>query len=263
MTGCDWVINLANLYSFWEPHKSDYKKINVDGTRNVMECALEAGVSKVIHVSTVTIYGKPKETPFKEDSPVGSIRFSRYSQTKYEGDLIAWELYRNKKLPLVVIYPGAVLGAGDPKASGQYIRDFVRRKLPALVMEDSVLTFVHVADVAECIVRASAKPNNIGEKYIVGKYRLSFSELNQMIAEIANVPPPKFRLPDLLVRGNAYLLTAIANLIKKAPLWGMSVDQINIMRYGFRADGSKAERELGLVYTPIRSAVEEAVASFK
>ena len=50
MTGCDWVINLANVYSFWEPDKSIFKVTNVDGTRNVMECGLEAKVSKIIHM---------------------------------------------------------------------------------------------------------------------------------------------------------------------------------------------------------------------
>ena len=48
MNGCDWVINLAALYSYWERDNSLFKKINVGGTRNVMECALEAKVSKVV-----------------------------------------------------------------------------------------------------------------------------------------------------------------------------------------------------------------------
>lgn len=71
MKGCDWLINLANIYSFWEPHRQIYKEVNIRGTRNVMECALEAGVSKVIHVSTMVIYGKPKNCPFTVESPAG------------------------------------------------------------------------------------------------------------------------------------------------------------------------------------------------
>ena len=92
MRGCDWVINLANIYSFWEPNKQIYSEVNIDGTRNVMECVLETGVSKVVHISTAGIYGKPAECPFTEESPVGPVRFSEYFRTKYEGDLIAWEL---------------------------------------------------------------------------------------------------------------------------------------------------------------------------
>lgn len=105
MRGCDWVIHLANVYSLWESDKTIYQKVNVEGTRNVMECALENGVSKVVHVSTVGIYGKPEESPIREETPVAPIRVSDYTQTKYEGDLIAWQLYREKRLPLVVVYP--------------------------------------------------------------------------------------------------------------------------------------------------------------
>jgi nucleoside-diphosphate-sugar epimerase len=118
MKGCDGVINLANIYSYWEPDKRIYTDVNVEGTRNVMEGALETGVSKVVHVSSVVTYGKPADCPFTEESPVGPVRFSEYARTKYAGDLIAWELYEKKGLPLVMIYPGAVLGPGDPKSTG-------------------------------------------------------------------------------------------------------------------------------------------------
>ncbi|MCK4625508.1 MAG: NAD-dependent epimerase/dehydratase family protein, partial [Phycisphaerae bacterium] len=180
--GHNCIINLANVYSFWEPDPSVYRRVNVDGTRNVMECALEAGVSKVVHISTGGIYGKPKDIPFTEESEVGSVRFSEYFHTKYEGDQVAWELYKNKKLPLVMVYPMAVLGPGDPKATGQYIRRILRRRMPARVLEDCVFTFVHVNDVAEIIYRAAMKEDNIGEKYLAGKYQHTFGEINHMVS---------------------------------------------------------------------------------
>ena len=261
MRGCDCVINLANVYTFWEPNKKIYMDVNVEGTRNVVECALETGVSKVVHVSTAVVYGKPADCPFTEESPVGPVRFSEYARTKYTGDLIAWELYEKKGLPLVMIYPASVLGPGDPKATGQYIMNLVHRRLPATIFHDAILTFVHVRDVAEAIVKAAEKQNNIGEKYLVGKYQLSMQENNKIISEISGVPPPKMHLPDTLVMVNATLLTWLADLIKKPPMGGMSRDQMRTVREGFRFDGSKAERELGITYTPIRVAIEEAIAS--
>lgn len=263
MKGCDWVFNLANVYSFWEPNKQIYADVNVIGTRNVMECALETGVSKVVHVSTAAIYGKPSDCPFTEEIPVGPVRFSEYARTKYAGELIAWEFYEKKELPLVMIYPVAVLGPGDPKASSQYIMNLIRRRLPARVLHDVIFTFVHVRDVAEAIVKAAEKENDIGEKYLVGKHQLSFGEINEMISEISGVPLPKIHLPDSLVMMNATLLTWLANLIKKPPVWGMSMDQIKTMKEGARIDGSKAERELGIAYTPIRVALQEAIASYQ
>jgi len=263
MRGRDWVINLANIYSFWEPSRGIFTDVNVEGTRNVMECALETGVSKVVHVSTTVVYGRPIDSPFTEESSVGPIRFSEYARTKYAGDLIAWEIYEKKGLPLVMVYPGAVLGPGDPKATGQFIRDLMNRRLPAKVFQDSILTFVHVGDVAEAIVRAAEKENNIGEKYFVGKHQLSIGEVGEMVGQISGVPLPKISLPDSLVMVNATLLTWLANWTKKPPMWGMSVDQMRTMKQGLRFDGSKAERELGITYTPIRVALEEAIGSYQ
>lgn len=263
MRGREWVINLANIYSFWEPNRRVFKDVNVEGTRNVMECALETGVSKVVHVSTTVVYGRPEDSPFTEESSVGPVRFSEYARTKYAGDLIAWELYEKKGLPLVMVYPGAVLGPGDPKATGQFIRDLMNRRLPAKVFQDSILTFVHVGDVAEAIARAAERENNVGEKYFVGKHQLSIGEVGEMVGQISGVPLPKISLPDSLVMVNATLLTWLANWTKKPPMWGMSVDQMRTMKQGLRFDGSKAERELGITYTPIRVALEEAIASYQ
>jgi dihydroflavonol-4-reductase len=263
MKECDWVVNLANIYSFWKADKAIYHRVNVEGTRNVMQCALDAAVSKVVHVSTAVVFGKPADVPFTEESSVGTVRFSDYAQTKYEGDLVAWELYEKRGLPLVMIYPGAVVGAGDPKSTGQYINDFIHRRIPARVFEDSIMTYVHVEDVAESIVRALEKENNIGEKYLVGNCQLSFGEYGKLISEISGVPLPERRFPDTLVMAIAWLRTRIANVKKQPPTRGMCTDQMRTIKEGFRFEGSKAERELGITYTPIRVALEDAITSYQ
>lgn len=261
--GCDSVINIAGHYTFWEPDKKIYSEVNIKGTRNIMECALESGIKKVVHVSTAGIYGKPIQNPFTEESPIGPVQFSEYFRTKYEGDRIAWDLYDKKGLPLVVIYPVCVLGAGDTKASGRYIQNIINRRLPATVFKDEVFSFVYVKDVAQAIVNALEKENNIGEKYLIGNCRYTWKEINKLISEISGIPLPMIELPESVTMMNAYLLTGLANLIKKPPLWGMAVDQMKTMKAGFSVDGSKAERELGIQYTPIRVALEEAINSFK
>lgn len=263
MRGCDWVIDVAGLYSFWEPQKQVFTDVNVTGTRNVMESALETSIAKVVHVSTAGIYGTPEDRPFTEESPVGPDRYCAYFRTKYEGDLIAWDLYEKKGLPLVMVYPGAVLGPGDPKASGQYISNLIHRRLPATVLKNDLFTFVHVRDVAEIIVRAAEKENNTGEKYLAGNHRMSWGEANEMVSEISGVALPRLSLPTPLVMMNAALLTLIANIIKKPPLWGMATAQMKVMHAGYVFDGSKAERELGITYTPIQLALEEAIASLR
>jgi dihydroflavonol-4-reductase len=263
MNGCDWVLDIAAAYSFWLPRKRTYTEVNVGGTRNVVECALETGVSKVVHVSTAAIYGKPTDRPFKEDSDPGRARFSEYARTKYEGDLIAWELCRTKDLPLVMVYPGGVLGPDDPKATGEYIQNLIGGRMPATVFEDVLFPWVHVRDVAEVIVRAAEKEGNIGEKYLVVGQNMTFGQINQLISGISGVSLPKLKMPNSLAMANAMLLTLLANIVKKPPLLGMALDQIRTMKEGAAADGSKVERELGITYTPIRVALEEAIASYE
>jgi dihydroflavonol-4-reductase len=214
-------------------------------------------------VSTAGIYGKPAECPFCEDNPVGPERFCEYFRTKYEGDLIAWDMHEKKGLPVLMIYPVAVLGAGDPKPSGRYIQDLINRRVPARVLEDSIFTFVHVRDVAEAIVRAAEKEGNIGEKYLVGNQQLSWGEISRMISEISGVALPKMSMPDFLTMLNARFLTLVANLIRRPPLWNMAIDQIRTMKEGVQVDGSKTERELGITYTPVRVALEEAIESYR
>jgi len=263
MDSCDSVINIAGHYTLWEADKKIYTEVNIIGTRNVMECALESGIKKIVHISTVGVYGKPKKETFTEESTPGPVKYSEYFRTKSEGDKIAWDLYEKKGLPLVVIYPVCVLGAGDTKASGRYLKDIINRKLPALIFKEGIFTFVYVKDVAQAIVNALEKENNIGEKYLIGNHRYSWKEFNKMVSEMSSVPLPKFYLPNAVTMLNAYLLTGLANIIKRPPLWGMSIDQMKVMKVGFSVDGSKAERELGIKYTPIRIALQEAIDSLK
>jgi dihydroflavonol-4-reductase len=191
------------------------------------------------------------------------VRFSEYARTKYAGDLIAWELSRTGGLPLVMVYPGGVLGPDDPKPTGEYIRNLIEGRMPALVLTDAVFPWVHVRDVAEIIARAAEKEDNLGEKYLAVAENLTFGTINRMIGEISRVALPKMKMPDALAMASAKFLTLLADLVKKPPLWGMATDQIRTMKEGAAVDGSKAERELGVTYTPIRVALEEAVASLK
>ncbi len=259
LAGCEGVIHLANIYSFWERDPSRYRAVNVEGTRHVLEAALEAGVRRVVHISSAVIFGKPAQVPFNEQSPPGPERFSAYAQSKYEGDQLARAL-RERGLPLVVLYPCGVLGAGDPKGSGQYIADLVRRRMPAAVLPDALLTWVHVADVAEAIALAVDQAGLDGQGYIIGREQLSLGQFNQLVRDLSGVPLPRLTLPDAAVMPLARLLTGLARLTGRPPLWGLAVDQVRTVLTGFRAEGTKAERDLGLVYTPIRAAIAEAIA---
>jgi dihydroflavonol-4-reductase len=262
MKGCDWVIHMASSFEFWIPDIKVYKQVNVNGTRNVMESALESGVSKIVNVSTAAVYGNAK-WPITEESIPGLEIKSKYAKTKYEGDLLAWELFRQKDLPLVVIYPGAVIGANDLKATGRYIKRLALGKMPAQILVNVKFPFVYVEDVCDAILKALEKENNIGEKYLITKYSLTFGEFNQMINDISGVRLPRLSLPHFMSTLGSIIATGLSTITRKSPILDLSIDQIKLMKQGFICDGSKAERELGLIYTPIPLALKEAIESYK
>jgi dihydroflavonol-4-reductase len=164
---------------------------------------------------------------------------------------------------VVVLYPGGVLGAGNPKSNGQFIRNLIERRMPGRAFEDSAFTWVHVKDVAEAIVRALEKEDILGAKYLIGKHALTMGELTRMVCELSGAPVPKRRVPDPLMLAGAALLTRVSDLSGKPPPLGMSTDEMRNAKEGAVFDGSKAERELGVTYTPIRQAIEEEVASHR
>jgi dihydroflavonol-4-reductase len=259
MQNCGWVMHLAGNSYFWDRDRGNYWKVNVEGTRRVMECALEAGVSKAVNVSTAAIWGKPARLPISENREVGSRRFSEYAQTKYEGDLIAWDLCERKGLPLAGIYPCVVLGPGDIRPIGNYIQNIAHHMFPFTMFEDSIFTFVHVRDVVEAIIRAAEREDVTGERYIIGKQRFSIREFNSMICEISGTTLPSRSLPDYLVKAYALFITGAARVTRWPPRWGLTLDMARMMQMGMIADGSKAEQELGISYTSIRKALEDEI----
>ncbi|HQN43518.1 MAG TPA: NAD-dependent epimerase/dehydratase family protein [Anaerolineaceae bacterium] len=264
MQGCDALIHLANLYSMWLQETSEFERVNVTGTRNVMTAAADAGLKKVVYVSTVAVYGQPAERVFTEESARGPRQFSHYGRTKTEGERIAWELHRTRGLPLTALYPGIVLGAGDDKPSGVYIHDFIAGRIPTPIFRRSVETYVHVNDTAEAVLQALERPKTVGQKYLIGNTRLNGMDYARLICQAAGVKMPWMRLPDVIVMAAAYLLTWQAQLFThQPPPWGLSIDAAWTLLHGFAYDGSKAERELGLRYTPVLEALKDAVAWYR
>jgi len=262
MRGCDWVVNLANFYEFWNKDTHTFDNVNVEGTRNVLEAAREAGVIKMIHVSTIAAYGNAR-WPITESTPFGDRTPGHYARTKRAGEVIAREYYTKFSFPVVIVSPGGVLGPNDPKPSGRYLSNLVYGKMPAQVLPDSPFPFVHVRNVADVIIRALGKENNQGEKYLVVAENPTFREINKMVSAIAGICLPRLTLPAPLVLAGAYGATFLADLTGKPPMLDMSVEQIRMMKRGMKVDGSKAARELGISYTPIRDALEEMISSLK
>jgi dihydroflavonol-4-reductase len=258
MRGCQWVVNLANLYEFWHRDRRAFDAVNVEGTRNLLEAARAEGVAKVVHVSTVAAYGDAP-WPIDEETPWGPHTPGDYARTKRIGEDIARDFHARHGLPVVIIAPGGVMGAGDPKATSRLVRALALGTLPALVFANHPFPFVHVRDVAQAIARALEKPGNEGEKYILAAGNPTFGEIARTVSDISGTKLPRWTMPGPATVAAAYLATAVARLTGKPPAMDLAVEQVLMMRRGMWVDGSKAARELGIAYTPVRTAVEEEV----
>ncbi len=257
--GCRRVVHLANVYSMWERDPSIYRRINVEGTRRVAQAAAESGVDLFLHVSSVVVFGRPDEVPFRERCAPGPERFSEYARTKFEADRVVEEFTISHRLPLAIIYPAMVLGPGDPKSSGRYVDDIVHRRLPMAVFSDNVMTWVHVHDVAEAMARLLGRQDAAGARYVIGRHRLTWHQINEVIREVSGVQPPRLEMPDWMARLTARILTGLSTITGHPPHWGLSADAARTVTNSIQADGTRAERELGLQYTDILTTVENTI----
>jgi dihydroflavonol-4-reductase len=254
------VINLAGYRDFWSRSRDLYYALNTRGAENVFRAALAAGVEKAVQVSTPLAFGVPKETPFDEASEVGPHP-SDYARSKYLGDEIGWQLHREQGLPLTVVHLAAVIGAGDPRPTME-IRRAVEGWLPALVGADKTYTYVHVDDATEAIVRALLHPATLGRRYLIGKERASTREYFELIGELADVRVPKLNLSESILIPVARVLEMLGTLTgRRSPI---PVDILKTTAAGsLFFDGTRAERELGLRYKPLRVALGEAIAEIR
>lgn len=260
LDGAAGVINLAGYRDFWSRDRSLYYALNAEGARNVFEAALEAGVDKVVQVSTPLAFGSPERIPFDEESPPGPHP-SDYARSKHQGDTIGWTLHRERGLPLTVVHLAAVIGAGDPCPTME-VRRAVEKKLPALVGADTTYTYLYVRDAAEAIVRALLNPHTVGRRYLIGTERASTREYFEIIGDLADVPVPRLNLPE-------GALLPVAKVLERIAMWtghrpALPVDILKTTAAGSLVfDGSRAQSELEMRYTPLREALREAVEEIR
>ncbi len=254
--GASGLIHLAGYRDFWSRRRELYYVLNTRGAESVFRAALEAGVDKVVHVSTPLAFGVPDEIPFDEDTEPGPHP-SDYARSKHLADEIGWRMHSELGLPLTVVHLAAVIGVGDPRPTME-VRRAVESRLPVLVGADTVYTYLHVRDAAEAIVRALLRPVSTGRRYLIGTERASTREYFEIIGDLANVPVPRLNIPEAALMPIARALEAVASWTGKRP--SLPVDILKTTAAGsLLFDGSRAERELGMKYTPLRVALGEAV----
>jgi dihydroflavonol-4-reductase len=260
--GCDWVFHVAADYRLWVPDPEVMYAVNVQGTRDLLHAAAEAGVARVVYTSTVGALGNPGDgTPGTEETPVSlADMVGHYKRSKFLAEGIVLD-YAHQGLPVVLVHPSAPVGPGDsrPTPTGRIIVDYLQGRMPAYL--ETGLNLVHVRDVAQGHLLAEEK-GRVGEKYILGNQNLSLSEIFRMLAEITGIPAPRLRLPYWPILALSYLDEFWATQVSHKPP-RMPVAGVKMAKKFMYFDSSKAIRELGLPQTPVRQALQEAVAWFQ
>ena len=188
------VLHLAGMMGLWLPMK-DYRDVNVTGTENVCKAALAAGVRRIVHISSWTVYGMNLGRPAREDFLLRPFP-EPYAVSKAEGDLAVQRMIAEDDLPAVILRPGTFFGPGDQLHFGR-MADRVRDGKGVIVGRgDNALPFAFVTDIVAGIVLALDCEHAVGQAYnITNDEPLTQREFLAAIAEELGVRAPSMHVP--------------------------------------------------------------------
>lgn len=259
--GCQGVFHVAALYRFWAPDSKLFYSVNVDGTRNVLAAARDAGVEKVVYTSTVGTLGlHPDGAPADETSyPDISHLFGSYKRSKYVAE---HEVLRAaaEGCPVSIVMPTFPLGPRDrgPTPSGRLVLDFLNGRIPGFV--DTVLNTVHVDDVARGHMLAFDKGTS-GRSYILGGENLSLERLLAELAALTGLPRPGLKVPRSVSLGAAWVSDLVeGRVLRRHPSIPLEAARMSTTRMAF--DDSRAREELGYAPRPAVEAIEASARWF-
>ncbi|MFC5598396.1 NAD-dependent epimerase/dehydratase family protein [Deinococcus cellulosilyticus] len=244
MRGVDVLYHVAAVYDMWMPNKSDIIRIAVEGTKNVLQAALDAGVKRVVYTSSYNTIGEAPGTVGTEETVHRGYHYAVYEQAKVESERVALSFVQ-KGLPVVIVNPGNVYGPGDFKPTGQLLLQILKGQLPGVV--DGTYNYVYIDDVARGHILAAEK-GQVGERYLLSGPAMRVKDYMNLGRKLMGMGPV-MELPYHLTLGLGYLLEGLSKITRRPP-W-VPVDMVRISRHGIHTDGSKAVRELGLEYTPV------------
>jgi dihydroflavonol-4-reductase len=260
VAGVRRVYHVAADYRLWAPDPAPLYRANVDGTKNILEAATEAGVERIIYTSTVGALGIPKDgTPGNEATAVSlADMVGPYKASKFLAERVADE-WVARGAPIVIVNPSAPIGPWDvkPTPTGQMIVDFLKGKMVGSVATG--LNVVHVRDVARGHILAGERGRR-GERYILGNKNMSLLEIFQALSRLTGVPAPRFRVPYAVAWLAAAGMEGVARVTGGTPAVPLTAVRMAKKRMYFTVD--KAVRDLSLPQTSVDQALAEAVEWF-
>lgn len=256
LRGVDGVFHVAGWYKIGVRDGRDAERINVDGTRNVLEAMREAEVPKGVYTSTLAVHGDTHGRLVDESHRTEGPFESRYDLTKWRAhDEVAVPMMK-AGLPLVIAQPGMVYGPGDTGPSGRTLRQFLERKLP-LVPERAAYCWAHVEDIARGHVLAMEK-GRTGEAYHLAGPPFTLMEAIALAERITGVPGPKMRASPGMLRTLAALMAPIAAVVPVPADYHPEMLRV-LAGCTYLGTNEKAKRELGWQPRPLESGLRETL----
>lgn len=264
MKDCDWVFHMAAYVKPSYKDPSIVTGINVDGTVNVFDAALESSVKKVVFTSTggtmsYSHDGKPVDESTNPDPELHTL----YEKTKVEAEKIALDFCK-KGLAVVTVNPTRVYGPGkltESNSMTKIIRLYISG-LWRIIPGDgkSIGNYVFIDDVVEGHLLA-ARNGKSGERYILGGENHSFRKLFDIIGEAAGERRILVNLPAGLMKGIIKLVMFISKITGSAP--AITMDWLDKYLNNWIMSSDKAIKELGYKITPLSTGASRTIQWLK
>lgn len=255
MTGVDWVFHTAAYVELGLVNAAEMERVNVEGTRAVMEVAQATGVSKVVYCSTIGIFGDTQGRVVDETFKRTQTDFSSaYDHTKYDAQQIV-DRFAAQGLPVVSLLPSGIFGPDDPHF-GPAVQQFLKGKLNVWAGGDRITGIVHVDDLATAMILAAEK-GKPGDHYIISAGDLTTREMFELLSQETGIPVPR-EAPKPLVRLVGNLLDPIGRLFNWQP--PISRERVHyIYDRCVRVDATKACQQLGWQPRSVPATLRELV----
>lgn len=258
VSGCEAIIHAAAIFAHPQNDQKAFEQINVHGTMNLAEAAINSGIRKFIYISTANTIGTgSKSSPSTEVDPFNSKELeSHYLNTKLKAEEYLQEQVRKDRLEAVIINPSFMIGPYDSKpSSGRMIMYGV--KSPLLVVPPGGKNFVHVRDVARVAVEALEKGIS-GEKYLVTGENYSYAEFFKLLQSETAQRKLMIQVPKNLFYGAAHIVETLKG--KKAEF---NVSNAKVLGRDNYYSGTKAQHTFAYQPTPVKQAIQEALKWFR
>jgi len=256
MAGAEGVFHLAAWYKVGARDRSMAERINVDGTRNVLEAMRDLGVRKGVYTSTLAVFSDTRGRVVDETYRHRGGWLSEYERTKaaahYEVALPMIE----RGLPLVIAQPGVNYGPGDTSAVREVLVQYLTRRLP-MVPRGTAYCWAHVDDTAAghalCMERGEP-----GGTYILGGPVHTLIEALETAERITGIPAPRLRPSGGVVRGLAAVMSVVEKVVP-LPETMTGEGLLSIAGVTYTASNAKARRALGYDPRPLEVGLRETL----